>query len=176
MTTSAPLLTVSVVPRADHQSVTPLLLLAEPSYSGLRWSLENLSDTIYRFDQDGALVGAATMRWRDEPAELVELAVAADQQSRGVGRQIIEWLVDEGRRRGAASIEVGTRSTSLENIAFYQRCGFRPLSVRHDYFWYYAEPVVEHGIVVRDMLVFERPLVTPSPRPLREPPRPPRNR
>ncbi|MDB4880195.1 MAG: Ribosomal protein acetylase RimI and related acetyltransferase [Gemmatimonadetes bacterium] len=172
MTTSAPSLTVSVVPRSDHQSVTPLLLLAEPSYSALRWSLENLSDTIYRFDVDGTPAGAATMRWRDDPAELVELAVVADQQGRGIGHQIIDWLVDEGRRRGVAGIEVGTRSTALENIAFYQKCGFRPLSVRRDYFWYYAEPVVEHGIVVRDMLVFERQLVTPPPGPLRQPRRP----
>jgi hypothetical protein len=38
--------------------------------------------------------------------------------------------------------------------ASYQRCGFRMDHIRHDYFRYYREPVFEHGIQVRDMLVF----------------------
>jgi GNAT superfamily N-acetyltransferase len=157
-----PALTATELPPRDHHLVIPLLLLAEPSLPALRWSLANLSDAVYRFDLDGALVGAATMRWSgapEEPSELVELAVAAERQGRGVGRQVVAWLVGEARRRGRRAVEVGTRSTSLANIAFYQKCGFRPAEVRRDYFWYYPEPVVEHGIPVRDMLVFRYDLV-----------------
>ena len=146
--------TAAQVAPSEREAVIPILLLAEPSRSALRWSLDHLSDTVYRFDEQGELVGAATMRWGDEPAELVELAVAESRQGRGVGQRIVAWLVAEGRRRGARAIEVGTRSTSLGNIAFYQKCGFRPAEVRRDYFWYYPEPIVEHGIPVRDMLVF----------------------
>ena len=154
MTEETGTLVATELARHEREAVIPILLLAEPSRSALRWSLDHLSDTIYRFDEGGELVGAATMRWNDEPAELVELAVAAPLHGRGVGRRVVAWLVAEGARRGARAIEVGTRSTSLGNIAFYQKCGFRPSEVRRDYFWYYPEPVVEHGIVVRDMLVF----------------------
>lgn len=148
--------------------MVPLLLLAEPSHSALQWSLEHLSDTVYRFDLDGELVGAATMRWGDEPAELVELAVARERQGAGIGRDIVAWLLGEARRRGTRAIEVGTASASLGNIAFYQRCGFRPSAVRRDYFWYHREPLVEHGIPVRDMIVFRFDLeVDPGARPAR---------
>jgi GNAT superfamily N-acetyltransferase len=157
-------LIATVVAPADHQAVIPLLLLAEPSASALRWSLRNLSDTAYRFDVDGALVGAATMRWRDDPSELVELAVAPDRQGQGIGRRIVAWLLAEARRRGRRAVEVGTSSTSLGNIAFYQKCGFRVTAVRPDYFWYHPEPLVEHGIPVRDMLVFTHEL-RPAARP-----------
>ena len=158
-------LVASEVPPREHHSVVPLLLLAEPSLSALEWSLNNLSDTVYRFDLDDVLVGAATMRWNDEPAELVELAVSSAHQGTGVGRQIVAWLVAEARRRGARSIEVGTSSTSLGNIAFYQKCGFRPSAVRRDYFWYHRERIMEHGIPVRDMIVFRYDLdPEPSPR------------
>ena len=149
-----PALVAAEVAPEEHHVVVPLLRLAEPSASALWWSLRNLSDTVYRFDLDGALVGAATMRWRDEPSELVELAVAPERQGLGIGRRIVAWLLEEARRRGRQAVEVGTSSTSLANIAFYQKCGFRVTRVRPDYFWYHAEPMFEHGIPVRDMLVF----------------------
>ena len=142
-----------------HYAVVSLLLLAEPSASALEWSLANLSDTIYRFDLGATLVGAATMRWRDDPSELVELAVGVEHQGHGVGRRIVEWLVAEGRRRGRRAIEVGTSSTSVGNIVFYQKCGFRPSAVRRDYFWYYRGEKRENGIPIRDMLVFRYDLV-----------------
>jgi GNAT superfamily N-acetyltransferase len=150
----------------DRGPVVPLLLLAEPSASALEWSFGSLSDTVYRFDFGGTLVGAATLRWRDDPSELVELAVDEAHQGRGIGRRIVDWLVAEGRRRGRRAIEVGTSSTSLGNIAFYQKCGFRPSAVRRDYFWYYRGEKRENGIPIRDMLVFRYDLV-PEPQRVR---------
>ena len=147
-------LTIAAVPPAAHDALVPLLLLAEPSPSALRWSLANLSDTVYRVDAGGEPVAAATLRWDDEPAELVELGVDPRAQGQGVGRWVVAWLVAEARRRGRRALEVGTRNASIGNIAFYQKCGFRMARVRPDYFWYYDAPQVEHGIVVRDLLVF----------------------
>lgn len=137
-----------------YQSLFPLLLLAEPSESALRWSLANLSDTVYEVRGDGQIIGAVTMRWQDEAPEIVELAVAADRQGQGLGKRIVEWLIAEARRRGKKQILVGTANSSIGNIIFYQRCGFRMDYVRKDYFWYYREPIIENGIRGRDMLVF----------------------
>ncbi|MGZ8378613.1 MAG: GNAT family N-acetyltransferase [Gemmatirosa sp.] len=156
-------LVVREVPRAEHEAVIPLLLLAEPSERALRWSLEHLSDVVYRADRDGALVGAATMRWRDEPSELVELAVAEAWQKRGVGRALIACMLDEARRRGKSAMIVGTANSSIGNIAFYQRCGFRMDHVRPDYFWYDASGRMEDGIPTRDLLVFRYALAEEPP-------------
>ncbi|HEY1404745.1 MAG TPA: GNAT family N-acetyltransferase [Pyrinomonadaceae bacterium] len=138
----------------ELETLFPLLLLAEPSASALRWGLKNLSDTVYRMDVEGELAGAATMRWRRDPCEMLELAIIGERQSAGLGKQFVAWLVAEARRRDKAEIIVGTSTTSAANIIFYQKCGFRADHVRQDYFWYYDEPVYEHGLVVRDMLVF----------------------
>lgn len=142
------------VPRTDVESLIPLLVLAEPSERALRWSLRNLSDTAYRLDIGGAAAGAASVRWDDEPAEIVELAIAEAWQGHGLGRRMIDWIIVEAARRKRRALEVGTRNASLGNIAFYQRCGFRMHHVRQDYFTYYAEPVYENGIEVLDLLVF----------------------
>jgi GNAT superfamily N-acetyltransferase len=149
-----PVLTVHPVPPSERDAIVPLLLLAEPSASALRWSLDHLSDAVYRLEADGALVGAASVRWEGEPCEIVELGIAEDRQGEGLGRHLVGWIVDEARRRGKAAIEVGTSNASLGNIAFYQRCGFRMHHVRQDYFWYDRTGRVEHGIPVRDLLVF----------------------
>jgi GNAT superfamily N-acetyltransferase len=147
----------------ERDALLPLLLLAEPSASALRWSLANLSDAAYRMDADGELVGAATVRWTGEPCEIVELAVSAERHGRGHGRALVRWLLDEARRRGKRAMVVGTANASLGNIAFYQKCGFRMDHVRPDYFWYYDRPRSEHGIPVRDLLVFRHELSEPAP-------------
>jgi GNAT superfamily N-acetyltransferase len=121
---------ISQVSPEDVAVLWPLLLLAEPSESALRWSLANLSDTAYRMDDGGEVVGAATVRWHKDPCEIIELAVTPERQGGGFGKQFIAWLLDEARRRGKSELLVGTSNASLGNIIFYQKCGFRMSGVR----------------------------------------------
>ena len=139
---------------SERERVIPILLLAEPSERSLRWSLDHLSDAVYAMLRDGRPVAAATVRWEGDPCEIVELGVAESEQGQGLGKRFVAWLVDEARRRGKRAIEVGTPNASLDNIAFYQKCGFRMHHVRQDYFWYDRRPRFEHGIRVQDLLVF----------------------
>jgi len=142
------------------ERVIPLLALAEPQEEALRWGLAHLSDTVYAVEDDGVLVGAVSMRWRGEPAEIEELAVAETRQGRGYGRAIVEAIMAEARRRGKRAVDVGTPNASIGNIAFYQKCGFRMERIRRDYFAYYEHYYggarVENGIEVRDLVMFRR--------------------
>lgn len=54
----------------------------------------------------------------------------------------------------ARRLVVGTANSTLDNIAFYQRCGFRMYAVKRDYFAYIQPAIVEDGIVMRDNIVF----------------------
>ncbi len=146
----------------EIEVLIPILLQAEESESALRWSLAHLSDTVYRMDESGRPVGAATMQWRDDPCELIELAIAPERHGAGLGKQFVAWLVEEARHRGKHQLLVGTANSSIGNIAFYQKCGLRMDHVRQDYFWYYRGRHFENGIQVRDMLVFRYDL-TPQP-------------
>jgi ribosomal protein S18 acetylase RimI-like enzyme len=154
----------------EAEALFPLLLLAEPSKSALRWSLSNLSDSIYRVEDGGQIVGAVTMRWGSDPCEIVELAVAENRQGQGIGRKVVECLLTEAQNRGKQSMVVGTGNSSIGNIVFYQKCGFRMDHVRRDYFWYHRTPEFENGIRVLDMLVFSYDLAeSDSTRSRREP-------
>ena len=155
---SEPTTTIREAREGEQKAVFRLLLLAEPSARSLRWSLKNLSDTVYVIEDGAQIVGAATMRFKREPCEIVELAVAAQLHGRGLGKRLVAHLIDEARRRGKRDLFVGTSSTSAGNLIFYQKCGFRVHDVRLDYFWYYDKPVYENGLPIRDMIVFRHNL------------------
>src|SRR5215212_5966548 len=144
-----PMMTIQQARPDEIESLIPVLLQAEESELALRWGLKNLVDAVYRADANGVLVGAATMQWRGDPCEIMELAVAPELQGRGIGRRLVAWLIQEARRRGKIAMLVGTANSSIGNIAFYQKTGFRMDHVRKDYFRYYREPIYENDIRIR---------------------------
>ena len=145
----------------EWEQFIPVLLQAEESERALRWSLEHLVDAVYRLDEDNTLLGAVTVQWRNDPSEIMELAIAPERHGQGHGRQLVSWVIEEARRRGKHQLLVGTANSSIGNIAFYQKLGFRMDHVRQDYFRYYREPLFENGIQIRDLLVFRLDLAPP---------------
>lgn len=50
--------------------------------------------------------------------------VADDLRSRGIGRAMILWAVDEGRRRGVALVQLTSDARRTQAHRFYDRLGF----------------------------------------------------
>src|SRR5579875_1526171 len=99
------------------------------------------------------LVGAVVIRWDEDASEIEYIAVDSAYRGRGYGKAIVAQVLMLARQRGVRAVLVGAANSSLENIAFYQKCGFRMDHVRRDYFAYVQPPVIQNGIVMRDMLV-----------------------
>jgi GNAT superfamily N-acetyltransferase len=147
-------LRIELVPNHESLFLLPMLLEADEGEERIRSVLLDPACTAYAVWLDDQLVGAAVVRWeKEEVSEIIYIEVAAHLRGHGYGKQIMQALKDELLRRGARSLLVGTANAALENIAFYQKCGFRMYEVRRDYFAYIQPPVQEHGIVLRDMLV-----------------------
>ena len=100
------------------------------------------------------IVGAVVVRWGGE-SEIELLAVDAARRGQGIGRAIVAEVLKEARRRGVKRLLVGTGNFSLDNIAFYQKCGFRMSHVRRGYFDSIDPPEFWQGIKLRDMIVFD---------------------
>jgi len=146
-------LTLRAVPPHEAEALIPILRDADEGEERIRAKLADAAHTSYAALIDGQMLGAATMRWKQDESEIIYIAVAPGLRGRGYGKAIIAALLDEARRRGAPSLLVGTANSSLENIAFYQQCGFRMDHVRRDYFSYIQPPISEHSIPMRDMIV-----------------------
>jgi len=121
----------------------------------LRWALINdpAASTYAAYDGE-SLVAGAVVRWGTE-SEIDLLAVDDSRRGQGIGKHVVKLLLAEAQARAVQRVVVGTASVSLDNILFYQKCGFRMSHVRRDYFDHIIPPIEEHGIRLRDMIVFD---------------------
>ena len=133
---------------------------ADESDERIRGVVSNPANTSYALLQRDEPVGAMTVRWDAVESELIYLAIDPSRRRSGFGKLALAWLIEEARRRQVSSVIVGTGNSGLDQIAFYQKAGFRIDSVRRDYFDYFSKPVYEHGVQLRDMLVLRLELVT----------------
>ena len=109
-------------------------------------------------DETGRALGAVLVIERaDRKVELRAVAVDEDVQGGGVGT----WMVTEvcGRlRRAGKRVVVGTASSGVRQLGFYQRLGFRLTHVERDFFTAergYPVGLVENGIPTRDIVWME---------------------
>ena len=83
------------------------------------------SETVVVFDGVGEVVGTGTIVQRsDATAEIVRMSVSPTARRGGVGRRIVEDLVDRAAARGVERVVLETTSTWTDAIAFYRSCGF----------------------------------------------------
>ena len=71
-----------------------------------------------------AVAGFGIMKFGDERAHLVLLAVRPTFQRRGIARRLVHWLVESGATAGMASIHVELRARNAGAYAFYRAIGF----------------------------------------------------
>jgi ribosomal protein S18 acetylase RimI-like enzyme len=82
---------------------------------GQAWVLEN----------EGTPAGVLILEDIDGALLLDNLAVAPAAQGRGNGRALITFAELEARRRGHANLRLYTNVLMTENLALYERLGFR---------------------------------------------------
>jgi len=129
-----------------------LLYLADPS-------MEIINEYVVRGDCyiaciDNNIIGAYVLiKTRPLTLELVNIAVEESYQGTGIGKQLIYSAIDLARESNAKVLEVGTGNSSISQLAFYQKCGFRIVGIDKDFFKkHYEEKVIENGIECIDMI------------------------
>jgi ribosomal-protein-alanine N-acetyltransferase len=72
----------------------------------------------------GTLTGFAIMEFGDERAHLVLLAVRPSHRRTGIGKRMLEWLLEPARVAGMASIHLELRAANEAARRFYRAMGF----------------------------------------------------
>lgn len=136
----------------DEEIPYDLLLLADPS-------IEVINDYIHRGDcyvayLNNDIVGSfVIIRTRPLTLELVNISVSEVYQGKGIGKRLIISAIETARKENAKILEVGTGNSSINQIALYQKCGFRIVSVDRDFFKsHYKEKIIENEIECIDMI------------------------
>lgn len=129
-----------------------MLLLADPSP-------KLVEDYVARgqcfiAEKDEQVVGVyVLLPTRPETAELVNIAVDEAYQGQGIGKQLVNHAIQEAKRLGYQTLEIGTGNSSIGQLALYQKCGFRITGIDRDFFIrHYSEAIYENGMQVVDMI------------------------
>lgn len=116
------------------------------------WKEETFRGLLRRSDTDmvgaeseGRLVGYAITWTVTDQAELGNVAVAPEARGAGIGRALVEAVVDRIRRRGAKECFLEVRESNATAQALYRSMGFEEVGRRRAY---YAAPV-EDALVMR---------------------------
>ncbi|WP_068618962.1 GNAT family N-acetyltransferase [Paenibacillus tuaregi] len=135
-----------------------LLLLADPDEQMVQSYIHKSS--VYTLVVDQQILGVCVLLPRSpEEAEIVNIAVHEQAQGRGFGKKLLQHTIDSARKAGYRLLKVGTGNSSLNQLAFYQKNGFRITGVERDYFVkHYSEPIMENGIACKDMILMEMEL------------------
>jgi ribosomal protein S18 acetylase RimI-like enzyme len=154
--------TLNVVPPGSpRDAYLSLFYLADNSVDQVRSYYQ--TGVLFALD-DAAGLPVGIVLVIDKPDGSVELkAVAVDESlhGRGVGTRLLRAVLRELRSRGARRVVVGTSSSGIGQLAYYQKAGFRLAWIERDFFSTdrgYPANLVENGILVRDMVWMDQDL------------------
>lgn len=141
-----------IVQLPPNQYPWELLLLADPS-----------RPLVEEYLKDGLVLGCleeeevcgvvVLVSLSDSSWEIKNIAVSPHYQGRGVGKALLRAALDLCKERSAQEVWIGTGNSSVNQLALYQKMGFRMVEIVKDFFsQHYAEEIVENGIPCRDMV------------------------
>ncbi|MFJ5714571.1 GNAT family N-acetyltransferase [Neobacillus sp. NPDC093127] len=108
---------------------------------------------------DGQIVGVAQYIFlQNGIVELKNIAIIEDYRGKGIGKLVIKKSFDLYKMKGLNKMLVGTANSSIANLAFYQKLGFRMVEIKMNFFKKYPTPIYENGIRALDMVMLERDL------------------
>ena len=137
---------------SEEQLPMSLLLLADPSKDVVESYIHR--GHCFVAESNGEIVGVYVLiDTRPLTVELVNVAVAEARQGKGVGKRLVLHAIETANSMGYKTLELGTGNSSVDQLALYQKCGFRLVGVDRDFFTiHYDDPIYENGIQCRDMV------------------------
>ncbi len=85
-------------------------------------------------DIDGEPAGYGGLMCLGDAADIQTIAVVPHHQGHGVGRALLEALIAEAARRGAATVMLEVRSDNAPALHLYESRGFDRQAYRRDYY------------------------------------------
>lgn len=139
----------------DKKKYLPLLLLADEQEDMIDRYLDR--GAVYVLEDNGVKAQCVVTDEGNGLLEIKNLATDPAYQRQGYARKLINFVVDYYRNRFSC-LQVGTGDSPL-TVPFYEKCGFVRSHVIKNFFTeYYDHPIVEDGILLKDMIYFKKQL------------------
>ena len=135
-------MTIEIKPMTDAD-IKAVSKIEESLFAADPWSPELFAQELYEVGNsrevvcawDGdAIVGYASLRYVGAEGDVNTVAVARDQQGKGVGRQLMNWLYESAKDHGVKHLFLEVRSDNDIAIAMYTKDGFDRIDKRKNYY------------------------------------------
>jgi [ribosomal protein S18]-alanine N-acetyltransferase len=94
------------------------------------------------------LAGYIVARMGADELHINNVAVREDYRRRGIGRRLLDGILEKGKSSGATAAFLELRAGNTAALALYEECGFRVTSRRKQY---YSEPVEDALVMTIDL-------------------------
>jgi ribosomal-protein-alanine N-acetyltransferase len=105
------------------------------------WTRGNFMDSIQSGyetwivrDGSGTLAGYFLMMPAVDEAHLLNITVSAEFQRQGIGRLLLDKVIELARAKGLRSILLEVRPSNTHALAVYRHCGFAEIGLRRNYY------------------------------------------
>ncbi|POP41410.1 ribosomal-protein-alanine N-acetyltransferase [Superficieibacter electus] len=88
----------------------------------------------YQLTVEGEMAAFAITQIVLDEATLFNIAVDPAFQRRGLGRELLEHLIDELEKRGVVTLWLEVRASNATAIALYESIGFNEATIRRNYY------------------------------------------
>jgi [ribosomal protein S18]-alanine N-acetyltransferase len=127
--------------RAMAEADLPAVMAIEKASFTMPWTLETFRGLLRRSDSHlfvaeaaGEVVAYAVVWIVVDQAELGDIAVVEDWRRQGIGRRLLETVLERVRSRGVRELFLEVRVSNHEARALYERYGFVEVGRRKDYY------------------------------------------
>ena len=126
--------------RAMHPADLDRVILIEREIFLFPWSPGNFSDSIDAgylcqvMEQADTIVGYGIMMMSPDEAHILTLGIAANWQKKGLGKKLLQHLIQSARNMNAKSILLDVRESNLGAAQLYQQMGFQQIATRKGYY------------------------------------------
>ncbi len=146
-----------IVIRAMTEADLPAVVAVERASYQFPWSEGVFRDclrvgyTCRVVELAGVIIGHAILSVGAGEAHILNLCVREEFRCRGVGRRLLEHLLERGRLAGMTEAFLEVRPSNTAAIRLYQSMGFRQVGLRRGY--YQAVGGREDAAVLRSSLI-----------------------
>ena len=96
--------------------------------------LNNGLATYLVLEQDGQIVGYGGFWLVVDEAQITRIAIAKQHRHQGLGRQLMDELIDRAWKLGAISMTLEVRTSNLAAQKLYTGCDFQTKGIRPHYY------------------------------------------
>ena len=133
---------LDLIPRYRHMTAADLdtVVAIEQAIYPHPWTRGNFSDSLaagshcWIAECGGEIAGYCVVAIAVGEAHLLNMSVAAPWQRRGVGREVLGFVVRLAHESGAARILLEVRPSNEAARALYTAAGFTAIATRRDYY------------------------------------------